>query len=107
MVNLGQNYIMMIEPDQQGERAETPIEDNLTLAMEKLLDMADTSTHIYRGVHRTKTGVRSSNRDHILPGGQITNSLAAYYMAYYRPYIPESEINKVKALANEYLKMNF
>lgn len=105
MINLAEKYVMMIEPDKEGEKAETPIEDNLTLTMEQLLNVCDYSQSRYKGIHVTKCGKWSDNKDWILPGGQITNSLAEYYMKYYRPYIPETEIEKVKKLAEEYLNI--
>ena len=101
MINLAENYVMMIEPDKKGSKAETPIEDNLTLAMEQLLNMCDHSGG-YRGIHITKCGEGSDNRDWVLPGGQTTNSLATYYMKYYRPFIPETEIDKIKKLIGLY-----
>lgn len=103
MITLAEKYVMMIEPDKDGEKAETPIEDNLSLAMEELLDMCDHRGR-YRGRHTTNCNEHSDNRDWILPGGQVTNSLAAYYMKYYRPFIPQSEINKVKTLIETYTK---
>lgn len=105
MINLAEKYVMMIEPDKEGEKAENPVEDNLSLAMEQLLNMCDFSAFRTKGIHITKCGKWSDNKDWILPGGQTTNSLALYYLQYYRPYIPPSEIDKVKLLAKNYLKI--
>jgi len=105
MHNLADNYVLMIEPDKEGEPSIKPLEDNLTLVMDKLMDMCTFHNIRYKGTHRTKCGKVSDNKDYVLPGGQITNSLATYYIRYYRPYIPHSEIEKIKLLSNEYLNI--
>ena len=56
----------------------------------------------YRGVHRTECGQNSSNTDLLLENGMITNSLAAFYLKWYRYSIPESEMRKVKELDDFY-----
>ena len=58
----------------------------------------------YRGSHRTECGERSSNKDYLLENGMITNSLAPFYLKWYRFSIPESEMRKVEQLVNFYKK---
>lgn len=48
----------------------------------------------YRGVHCTDCGEYSTNHDYLLGNGMITNSLAPFYLAYYRNSIPRSERKK-------------
>lgn len=48
----------------------------------------------YRGVHYTECGEHSSNQEYLLENGMITNSLAPFYLAYYRNSIPFNEIKK-------------
>jgi|SRR5579859_4092856 len=52
----------------------------------------------YKGIHITECGQASSNKDFLLENGMITNSLAPYYLQYYRHKIPPSEMEKVKFL---------
>lgn len=105
MHNLANIYVLMIEPDIEGKKSKKPIEDNLTMVVDKLMAMCVFKDIRYRGTHRTNCGEKSDNKDWILPGGQITNSLAPYYIRYYRPYIPECEIIKIKKLSEEYLNI--
>ena len=58
----------------------------------------------YKGFHGTGCGERSSNRDYLLENGMITNSLAPFYLKWYRYSIPESEMKKVEQLINFYKK---
>jgi hypothetical protein len=58
----------------------------------------------YRGSHRTECGEKSSNKDYVLENGMITNSLAPFYLKWYRFAIPESEMRKVEQLVNFYKK---
>jgi hypothetical protein len=48
----------------------------------------------YMGVHYTECGEHSSNLEYLLENGMITNSLAPFYLAYYRNRIPFNEIKK-------------
>lgn len=107
MINLAEKYVMMIEPDKEGVKSEIPLDDNITIAMESLMEMCnDTPLGMrYRGFHSTLCNETSDNKDWVLPSGQITNSLASYYLRYYRPYVPECEIEKIKVLAIEHLKI--
>jgi hypothetical protein len=61
-----------------------------------------TEGNYFRGWHQTECGERSSNFDYLLENGMITNSLAPFYLRWYRYSIPESEMNKVKQLIEFY-----
>lgn len=124
-------YLLYIEPKKE-DKLDTPIEDNLTKLMEMALskgkkgtanysdlkDMGDGYDWVYngktnripshrtgsayKGSHRTDCGERSSNVDFLLENGMITNSLAPFYLRWYRYSIPESDMVKLKELANFY-----
>jgi len=126
-------YVLYIEPKKEDKLSE-PINDELTQIMEmslskakkgaanysKLEDMGDgydweyngQSKRVpsfregtaYRGSHRTECGERSSNCDFLLENGMITNSLAPFYLKWYRYSIPEIEMKKVLELQKFYQK---
>ncbi len=56
----------------------------------------------YKGFHRTDCGETSSNQDLLLENGMITNSLAVFYLQYYRDSIPKTEMDKVIKLEKFY-----
>ena len=56
----------------------------------------------YKGYHTTDCGVRSFGADYLLENGMITNSLADFYLRYYRNSIPKSEMRKVFELVAYY-----
>ena len=60
------------------------------------------SPAVWLGVHETDCGQRSSNQDYLLENGMITNSLAVFYLQWYRNSIPDSEWNKLRRLAAFY-----
>jgi hypothetical protein len=60
----------------------------------------------YMGVHRTECGERSDSCDFLLENGMITNSLAPFYLKWYRYSIPETEMKKVHELAEFYKTKN-
>jgi hypothetical protein len=109
-------FLLYIEPKKE-EKLDTPIEDNLTKLMEMALSKAQKGTGSYsdttgearfrpgsgfKGSHRTECGERSSNVDFLLENGMITNSLAPFYLRWYRYSIPESDMMKLKELAKFY-----
>ena len=109
-------FLLYIEPKKE-EKLDTPIEDNLTKLMEMALSKSEEGTGSYsdisgearfrsgsgyKGSHRTECGERSSNVDFLLENGMITNSLAPFYLRWYRYSIPESDMIKLKELANFY-----
>ena len=126
-------YLLYIEP-KAVDKLKEPINDDLSQMMEtalskskkgaasysKLEDMGDGYdwTHngqtkkvssfregtAYRGSHRTECGERSSNCDFLLENGMITNSLAPFYLKWYRYSIPETEMKKVLELQKFYQK---
>lgn len=109
-------YLLYIEPKVE-EKLSTPIDDKLTQLMEMAIGKSEIGTALYsklddngtfrggpgyRGFHSTKCGMRSSNKDYKLENGMITNSLAPFYLKWYRYSIPESEMNKVIELQSFY-----
>lgn len=111
-------YLLFIEPS-ASEKLEEPIEDDLTELMEMALSKAKEGGSNYsdrndngsfrpgvafKGIHRTDCGARSSNRDFLLENGMITNSLATFYLRWYRFSIPETEMRKIYKLAEFYKK---
>lgn len=93
-------YLLYIEP-KAVDKLQEPINDELTEMMEKALTKSKKGK-AYKGTHRTECGERSSNCDFLLENGMITNSLAPFYLRWYRYSIPESEMNKVKQLMRFY-----
>ncbi len=57
---------------------------------------------MYKGRHRTDCGESSTNCDYLLENGMITNSLAPFYLKWYRYSIPETEMNKILKLQKFY-----
>lgn len=126
-------YLLYIEPKKE-DKLKEPINDELTELMEMALSKAkkgaanysDTNDNgveyewtwngksmmipsfhtntAYRGFHRTECGERSTNRDYQLENGMITNSLAPFYLRWYRYSIPENDMLKIKELADFYKK---
>ena len=115
-------YLLYIEPKLE-EKLQEPIEDELVQLMELALSKAKEGGSIYsnkennglidgksafragsafRGSHRTECGERSSNCDYLLENYMITNSLAPFYLRWYRNSIPETEMVKLKQLADFY-----
>jgi len=56
----------------------------------------------YRGTHHTDCGEVSSNIDYKLENGLITNSLAPFYLKYYRTSISDNDMAKLKELKEFY-----
>jgi len=109
-------YLLYIEP-KASDKLKEPINDDITKCMEMVLSRAkkgvaryssleDVGTFRagsgYRGFHNTECGERSINCDFLLENGMITNSLAPFYLRWYRYSIPESEMKKVHELVNFY-----
>lgn len=111
-------FMLYIEP-KASEKLQKPIEDGLTRIMERALKLAKTGTANYsniedsgessfnegsgfRGVHRTECGETSENHEYLLENGYITNSLAPFYLKWYRNSIPETEMKKVMELVDFY-----
>jgi hypothetical protein len=92
MINLSEQFLLMIEPDQEGPPSESPVDDELTREIDYIYSKCNPSEYACAGTHRTRCG---KNSDWILPNGVITNSLCKYYVRFYRDFIPESEIDKI------------
>lgn len=107
-------FLLYIEPS-RGEKLTEPINDELTKLIEFAITRAKEGAANYsdissgqvnfregsgfRGTHRTDCGERSSNIDYLLENGMVTNSLATFYVKWYRYSIPENDMNKLKSLA--------
>lgn len=111
-------FLLYIEPKIE-DKLKSPIEDDLTRLMETALSRAKEGTANYsdtvgepkfrsgsgyKGTHSTACGQRSDSVDFLLENGMITNSLAPYYLRWYRYSIPENDMNKLKQLAKFYDK---
>ena len=109
-------YLLYIEPDPKTKAIE-PVEDEITEVLERALELAISGTanystiephdeivffrkgNGYKGWHSVGDGEgNSSNKDYLLPGGYITNSLAPYYARYYRSAIPKQDLKKIEFL---------
>ena len=113
-------YLLFIEP-KASEKLKEPINDDLTKMMEMALSKAKEGVSgystisdkgkfrehcAYKGTHHTECGQRSSNCDYLLENGMIANSLAPFYLKWYRYSIPETEMEKVLELEKFYKNKN-
>jgi len=98
LINLSDDYLLMLEPDRVGKAADIPVFDDITKKVLYLFDLAQPSSYKYKGFHKTREGKCSDSVDYILPNGVITHNLCVYYVQYYRPYIPQTEIDKIHTL---------
>lgn len=90
-------HILFIEPT--GNKSDEPIIDDLTnKVLDAMLKATFNPHRVYRGWHTCVCGEKSSNKDFILPNGQITNSLAYHYIAEHRDEVPERELRKIRKL---------
>lgn len=109
-------FLLYMEPP-ASEKAKEPIEDELTalvdLAMSQAVGGASNYSAVgmeamfhpgsgFRGIHRTDCGAVSDNKDYKLENGMITNSLAPFYVRYYRESITGSDRRKLQLLAQHY-----
>lgn len=115
-------YLLFIEPKLE-DKLKNPINDDLVELMKMALSKANEGVSNYsdlndfgsfqpgsgfKGIHRTECGERSSNVDYLLENGMITNSLAPFYLMWYRYSIPETEMKKIYKLRDFYkLKIIF
>jgi len=112
-------YLLYLEFDKKDKR-EKPFNDEIVKLMymaladakegtSKYSDPKDKGTFdsgdAYLGVFTAADGARSTNCDYLLINGMITNSLAPYYLLWYRDVIPESEMEKVLQLEIAYGKV--
>lgn len=86
--------LMMIEPLNKGR--ENPVIDKLTCQMTYALR----KSHKDMGFSGSYTCVCGALNDryHYFYDGALTNSLAVHYLAFHRDEVPESELEKVRAI---------
>jgi len=112
-------FLLYIEPPASAKSA-VPVEDHLTCAIELAMSKAvlgganysggrgekawlgTGNRYFWRGWHTTDCGESSDNRDRLLENGMITNSLAPFYVRWYRNALPPSELRKLGELLEFY-----
>lgn len=117
-------FLLYIEPT-RAQKSETPVDDHLTQVMMIALNLGKKGTADYFDVenptlypvfneneswkrgHKTACGTSSDSHDYKLLNGMITNSLAPFYLRWYRDAIPEQEMAKVEAVYDWHVKMGF
>ena len=96
MIDTSDNHLMMIEPVGP---AQAMIHDELTaLAMKAMLLAKPDPTTWCKGFHTCACGRHSDNRLWLFPNGVETNSLLLHYVAEHRDEVPDSELDKLKAI---------
>lgn len=120
-------YLLYIEPKKE-EKSLEPVEDLLTQLMTLAIDVKSKSGRTYpnallggsrysdpncngrflpfngfMGFHVTDCGEMSDSCCLLLRSGYITNSLAAFYLKWYRNSIPKTEILKLKEALRSYI----
>ncbi|AYV76130.1 MAG: hypothetical protein Terrestrivirus4_178 [Terrestrivirus sp.] len=106
------NVLLFIEP--KNDKSVEPVDDELTLFVEKLLNDAIANKSKTMGVvmndgswydgvstkgwHVCRCKQTSSPHDYEIYKGFYTNSLAAHYLRFHRNDVPEVELNKVRLL---------
>lgn len=110
MIINSRNVLLFIEP--QNDKSVEPVDDDMTLFMETLLNTAiNTSSKkgvvingnfvkglSTMGVHTCYCGECSHSCDYEIHTGYYTNSLATHYLRWHRKDVPEEELNKVRSL---------
>jgi hypothetical protein len=101
-------FLLYIEPPKE-EKSEFPVEDEISQIMIVALYEAKAGVSYYsqlnepprfvsgsgyKGYHTTDCGKDSTGNNYLLENGMTTNSLAAFYLQYYRGSIPEREMKK-------------
>lgn len=95
-VRLDEYHLLMIEPTRLPSGQ--PVVDDLTRRMTAAWRAHEPEAGIaYRGWHTCSCGRGSDNLDHHV-GRYVTNSLCIHYLAWHRREVPESELEKVRAL---------
>ncbi len=61
----------------------------------------------YRGFHICVCHAVSSNMEHLLENGEITNSLCVHYLALHRPEVTAEQLARVDALPNEQVEPTY
>jgi hypothetical protein len=112
MVLQNEKCLLFIEPTKE-EKLLEPINDDLTELMQYALKhhAAEGGVSIdgtfeegltFRGFHTSPCGEATSSKDYLLENGMATNSMAVFYLQWYRNSIPQAEIEKLKDLAAYY-----
>lgn len=107
-----ENILLFIEP--VNIKSEIPVDDELTLTMERLLEKPLNTGVIWengkflenystKGLHQCCCGEKSRSYDFEIYPKTYTNSLATHYLRWHREEVPEKELDKVKKLCS-YLK---
>ena len=109
MIDLSEKMLLYIEP--QNQKSDTPVLDELTKKMTAAFRdyktgsgyqgqfMEDAMTI---GEQTCACGAKSTNLDYLLPSGFITNRLCVHYLAWHRSEVPQSGLDKVAALPDEF-----
>lgn len=115
-------FLLYIEPE-LSDKSQQPINDALVSFMAIAVNsakagIADYAEHDnpdsdvifregdrWRGTHQTPCKNYSSNQDYLLHNGMVTNSLAPFYLRWYRSAIPEGEMQKFRDLHDYYVRM--
>jgi hypothetical protein len=105
-------HLLFIEPKKE-ERSLEPINDQFTAMMEYYIrnspkgimtSIGFGENAYYRGMHTTDCGERSSSTNYYIEKLYITNSLAPFYLKWYRNSISENDWNKINILYNIWTK---
>ena len=105
MINLGENYLLFIEPDNDNLPDPNPVNDEWVDAAKKLLSISKVDIVYSANPHQTKCNRVAYNAKVLLPNGVHVHSLMPYYLQCYRKHIPESELIKFKVIADKLLKL--
>lgn len=101
MKNNKPDHLLFVEP--VNAPSSTPVEDEITKAVEAAWGARRESDYGYRGVHScTAPGcaVHSDNRDHWITLGGVeymTNSLCAHYLRHHRAEVPQRDLDIIRA----------
>ena len=114
MLKNNNKWLLMITPDLKGKPTVEPVMDDITIKMDYILSRAekhppqggsmhDWSGHCWKGWHETRCGKRSVSNDWRIPTfpDTWTNSLADYYVKYYRSFVPKEELDKIEKIYKE------
>lgn len=115
--NDSSRFLLFIEPTLE-QRSGAVIEDEYTMILRMAMSEAKLGTSNYSspkdeepwfkvnsrygGTHRNCDDTISTNYDLLLPNEMITNSLAVYYLMWYRMAIPTLDWEKIKELQRYY-----
>lgn len=98
--------LLFIEP--QNPPSRQPVVDELTVKIVAARRQAKVGIFLNdkffpdmssKGKHFCSCGAVSSSQDYLLPGGEVTNSLAGHYLAWHRGEVSQSQLERVGKLA--------